>query len=438
MLKKEAPWQRGGMLRLVAQGARGALVAQGMGLGLGYVLHVALAQWMDVVGYGIYTYVLAWTSVFTLFAAAGFPLSVVRFVPAYEAGQQWGLLRGFMRWSTQRVVLLGSVGALGFSLGAWGWASSSYRSTLVVGGGLILVNALFHLLSGMLKSVHRITLAHALTALRHVGVLVLGVLVVSIGGGLTPVVAVALTVAAISMAGLGCVPVLWRSLPAEVAATPPRYETTHWWRISLSLFGVGGFALVLHQTDLLMVGSLLGPEEAGLYAAASRTALLVNLIPFAIAAAADPMVARLHAQDDVPALQALTKATTRWAFGLALGVGGAVVLTGGWILLLFGEGFATAYPVLVVLAGGHVVQTAVGIAGSLLNLTGHQRISLYVFGGCALFNVLLNAVGIWLGGMMGAAIATVITTALLSLLLWGMARKHLHIDASVIAAWRSS
>src|SRR5690606_7040884 len=106
-------------LRRVARGAGGSLVAQVAGLGLGYVLHVCLAQWMGVDGYGLYTYVLAWTALLALPAAAGLPISVIRFLPAYQAHQQWGLLRGFLGWSISRTVLLGSVIVLLFGAGAW-------------------------------------------------------------------------------------------------------------------------------------------------------------------------------------------------------------------------------------------------------------------------------------------------------------------------------
>lgn len=423
-------------LRRVARGAGGSLVAQVAGLGLGYVLHVCLAQWMGVDGYGLYTYVLAWTALLALPAAAGFPISVIRFLPAYQAHKQWGLLRGFLGWSISRTVLLGSVIVLLFGAGAWAVVTPTYRTILLAGAGLILVQALFSLLAGMLRGMYHVSKAHALPVVRHAGVLLGGWVLFLTASGVTPVQAVALTIAATAVAGTVFVPALLRALPAEVWAASPRRAPAEWWRVSLPLLLVMGFTLALHQTDLLMVGSFLGTQEAGLYAAASRTAMLVNMVPIAIAASADPMVARLYAENNRSGLQVLATAAARWALGAALGVGVVLVAVGGDVLRLFGVAFSEALPILLVLTAGHTLHAGFGLAGALLNLTGHQKTSMYIFGACALLNLGLNALGIWLGGMMGVALATVASIVLLRTMLWWVVRRKLHIDASVMSGIR--
>jgi O-antigen/teichoic acid export membrane protein len=89
-----------------------------------------------------------------------------------------------------------------------------------------------------------------------------------------------------------------------------------------------------------------------------------------------------------------------------------VIVLGRFLLGLFGDEFVAAYPALVILAAGQIVNALCGTVGSLMIMTRLHREAATVFGGAAALNIALNAVLIPRFGLNGAAIATSTTVVL--------------------------
>jgi O-antigen/teichoic acid export membrane protein len=150
------------------------------------------------------------------------------------------------------------------------------------------------------------------------------------------------------------------------------------------------------------------------------------------------MLVALHAGGDRARLQRLASTAVQWAFWPAAAVAVALGAGARPLLQLFGAEFAAAAPVLVLLAAGQAGYAGAGLAAGLLNLTGHQRQGMHVFGGCALLNVVLNAAGIALWGRTGAALATAASAVVSGIALCTIARRRTGVDASVFFAFRQA
>ncbi len=426
-------------LTLVARGAGSSLVVQGLGLGLGYAAHVLLARWMGAAGYGVYTYVLAWAALLAVPAGGGLSLLVVRFVPEYRVREAWGLLRGLLQWGTAQALAVGVALALAASalvLLLDPSASGAYTRPLLVGLWMVPLQALLNLTSGVFQGLYRAGRAHALAALRHALVLAGAFALWRWGGGLTALAALLVTLAAaLAVLALQGRPLL-RALPAPALPAEAAYERPTWRRVALPLLLVSGFILILNQTDILMVGSLLGPREAGFYRAASKTASLVGIVFVAAVAAAGPLMAALHAEGARARLQRLASAVAHGIFWPSLALVLALALFAGPVLRLFGPDFGEARWVLIVLALGQLANAGAGLAATVLNLTGYQRWGASIFGWSALLNVALNAAGIALLGLLGAAAATALTTACTGVAFCLLARRKLRLDPSIVYALR--
>ena len=82
-------------------------------------------------------------------------------------------------------------------------------------------------------------------------------------------------------------------------------------------------------------------------------------------------------------------------------------------------------------APGDVLQhphAAAGPVGYIMALSGHERVSAKVFGASAALNLVLNAIGIPVLGMEGAAIATAVTMAFWNVWLILEVRRRLGIS----------
>ena len=103
----------------------------------------------------------------------------------------------------------------------------------------------------------------------------------------------------------------------------------------------------------------------------------------------------------------------------AIPVAGVLILFGDTLaVLVFGEAFTASYGPMVILVVGELVGASFGSIGFLLYMSNKEQIALRVLAGCALVNVILNAIMIPLFGMLGAAIATAIGQGLRVILLY--------------------
>jgi O-antigen/teichoic acid export membrane protein len=201
---------------------------------------------------------------------------------------------------------------------------------------------------------------------------------------------------------------------------------------------ITGFLLLLGQTDLLMIGLMSDPEQVGLYKVATKTASFVLFPLFAVNAVTAPRFAEMYANGDNSPLQRLASTAAHWIFWSSLTVSATLITSSGFLLGLFGASFYRAEPALWILVAGQLANTGAGAVGPLLLMTGYQQESAKVYGACALLNIILNAIGIYFMGILGAAIATAVSTALWNGGLYWLVTTKLGVYPSVFDSFRSS
>jgi len=422
------------MLATLARGAGIAFIIQATGTGLKYLTQLLLARWMGASEYGVYAYAFTWANLLSVFATLGFTTGVLRFVPEYLTKRDWAHLRGLIRRVRQLVFLAGIVlGFLGSLVLLVLRLPQMDVSALLLGMGLVPLLALMSVQTEMVRGTRRIALAYAPPMLLQ-PVLALGTafFVLKALGALTGVA----TIGAFMLAVLVVVGVqsggFIRVVPREALLAPPSYETVGWLRVSFPLLLVSGSLIVLNQSDILMIGILIGPKEAGIYTAATKTAALVSFVLVAVNAIAAPMISELHAKGDRDKLQKMVSAAARWMFWPSLGVTLGLILFGGVILGLFGSEFVAGWESLLLLALGQLVNAAAGPVGYLLSLTGFQELSARVYVWSALINIVLNIVAILMFGIVGAALSTAITMILWNIWLHALVVRKLGVCPSII------
>ena len=425
-----------------------AFAFQVAGVGMSYVAQVLLARWLGASEYGRYTYLIAWASLLSVFASLGFPTAVLRFVPEYLSQKKWSFLRGLLHVSGGLTFVVGlaisTVLAITISTctSILGLAETQ-AGILVLGIWLVPILALVNLNAEMFKGFRRIALAYAPQVILRPVVLVVGAGVLFWSGALTAKGTVGAAYLSLIVALIVQVWLLARVLPDEARLSRPAYDVRLWMRVSLPLLLISGYLVLLNQMDVIMIGLWLGPEHVGIYNAAAKTAALVSFVLVAVNAVLAPMISSLYTQGRRLDLQRILYFSAHGIFWPSLLMGSGLVLFGKSILRFFGPEFVDAYPAMVILVLGQLVNASAGSVGYLMNLTGHQHQSARVYGWSALVNVALNAIGIPFLGVTGAAIATAVTMALWNVWLHWLVVRNLGVYASVISAlfswlsWRS-
>lgn len=428
---------------LAGKGLRGQLIRAGLGsagiqaanrvlaLGLGIVL----ARTLGAEGYGVYAFAFAMMSLLMVVAEAGVPTLLMREVAASQARAEWGLLHGILRWAGQFVALAAGVVALVGFLVLWAVGHRLSPSMLHTTALMLLVLPL----AAGIK-----TIAHALNGFQRV---VLGqvvdmlvrpllvLLLVSTAFVLCPELRQPAFAMAAQLVGAAVVLVagmliLRRLVPREVVTSPPVCRGRQWLRSAVPFTLVGGAGVVNNNTDIIMLGWLNGPEEAGVYRAAVQGATLAAFGLQVINAVVAPQFSRLYAQGDRARLQRLVTRSAQMVLLVALPIALAFILAGGAIVTwVFGNEFASAHAPLAILAAGQLINAGFGSVGFLLNMTGHEGVTARTLWQTALLNIVLNAVLIPLYGMNGAAVATAISLATWNALLYRQVRQRLRISS---------
>lgn len=432
---EESPLRLSNIGKTILAGASAALVLRASGAGLKYLMEILFARWLGAEHYGAFAYAYNWAQLLSVLAGLGLVTTVLRYVPEYRTEQAWPKLRGLV---VQSQLLTVAAGTALFGLGALVLWMVPYEHwwTLLLGLACLVPMALINVQSSLVRGLKQISAAfvgkYVLWPVGSIAV-VYGLLRVSetpSGRLATGGVAVALSVIALGQMGL-----VRRVFPADVWSAPADVSATRQWLlVSMPLLLMSGFQIVLNRADVLMVGTLLGATEAGLYNAGARTGRLLAFLLSAFNAIAAPMIGEYWADGDLEALEDLVTTVVRWVFWPSLVLATGLFAFSKPILGLFGNEFVSAWPVLILVGTGQLVHAVTGPVGYLMGLTGHERESAWVFGGSAVLNVVLNLILIPFFGLVGSAAATMTSVTVQNLWLARLVRRRVGI--SIVSVWR--
>jgi O-antigen/teichoic acid export membrane protein len=115
-----------------------------------------------------------------------------------------------------------------------------------------------------------------------------------------------------------------------------------------------------------------------------------------------------------------------------LGIAIIIATGASFFLRLFGPEFESARLPLLILILSHVINAGAGSVGYLLNMTGHHMVSARVYGITALINIGTNVIGIYLFGITGAAVATVLSMLIWNYWLHVLVSRRLDLSPSIL------
>lgn len=428
----------GELARLIARGGAWSLFISASGAALSLGVHLLLARVLGAEEYGRYVFALAWMNVLLLLGKFELDTATVRFVGAYSATEQWAFLRGFLRRSTQIAGgLSAAIALLGASL-VMVFMNRFDRGTaysFLAASALLPITAMAQVRASVMQGLKEVARAQAPSMVVRPIVFALGILAARdlLGSSMSAPVAILLQLGATTVALVLTIRFLQGVLPNPVRTAGQEFDTRYWLKTAAGLLVISGGQVILStNSDVLVVGSLLSPEAAGRYGAATQIASAVSFGVSAISFIALPMIADLYAREAMAKLQDVIRHVAR--LGLLLSVPVLIVLVFGAKLVLsaFGPSFEDASNLLILLSFDQLVGVIFGIAGYLLVMTGHQVTAARVIIGCAVLNLTLTFTLTPVLGVMGAGLATTVTTLARSYLLMTQMRRALGLS---LAPW---
>ena len=407
---------------LASEGVADAIIAllmRGVGALCAFSFSVLIGQTLGVEGAGLYFLALSLTSILSVLARIGTDMTVIRFVAVNASQRRWGMVRAVLRWCMYRVI------AMSLMIGSILWLFAPLIAETVfskpgLGEPLRLMSiaipgfTMTHLLAGALKGLTRIPEAMLVSSILYP---VFGIAMIWPLTGLMGVSGAALTyLLATGLAALVGF-MLWRWRIGDRGTIKESAPGQELWRsarplLVASLINRG----LLPWMPVLLLGFWSEATEVGIFAAANRVVLLVSFALISVNAVLSSRFAAMYAAGNVKGLSRLSRRFSMIVTLATLPVLLLLMFRGGQVMSIFGSDFAVAGPILFILAIGQIVNTLCGSVFNLLNMTGNERSAK----NCAVIslsvNLGLNFVLIPLYGVIGAAIATSITTTVNNLL----------------------
>ena len=402
-----------------------------------YLTQIVLARWMGSFEFGVYVYVWTWVLLLGGVVDLGLASSTQRFIPQYTGHKQFALLRGFLSGSRWLSVGLASAIALAGALGVWllePWVRSYEVIPLYLACVSLPVFVLSRVQDGIARSYDWINLA-LMPAYVLRSLALIAVMAAAYAAGLPTNAATAMIAAILTtwLTTLGQLVVMNRRLARQVEPGPKAYDVPTWLKVSVPIFMVEGFYLLLTYTDVLVLQQYRSPEEVAVYYAAAKTLALVAFVYFSVAAATAHRFSEYHIAGDRAALSAFMAEAIRWTFWPSLAATVLILAVGKPFLWLFGSQFVGGYHLMFILAIGPLARATVGPVERLLNMVGEQRACMVVYAAAFAANVALCVVLIPMFGVAGAAMAVSGAMILESVLLFVVTRERLGLHVFI---WR--
>ena len=403
------------------------------GAGLTLVSQVLLARWMGAESLGIYVIAFAWCQLLATLTNLGLPTAAVRFVGEGLAGGHNDRIRGFVRFAMRSTLLTSAVVAIAGAAAIYLLdVPASFRVALLFALLALPALARLQLMCGLANSFSRFTLGFLPTNLARPPLFLVLVGAAWLAGReLDPGAVMGLQFVAVFTVMLVTQWLIRSFLRSKLGEGSAAQQGAAWLRASMPMLATVLFSAYFAEIMIILIGLLLAPDEVARFHVGFRLALLINFGLFAIDTATAPDLARLYAAGDRRSVEALLTRATRLRVAGALLAIVAYAVAGRWALGWFGPEFVAGYPLLLILAVGQLVQAAVGPAARLLNISGHQDLTLMVSAGALLLAVGLVAALVPWYGVIGAAIAATLDMAAWALAMRVLLRRHTGLQVRV-------
>ncbi len=411
-------------------GAAGAGAMVGIGNVAGTVLrygsNLMIQRGFGAGPYGLYSLCMSLVTLTASIFTLGLDNAMIRFTAIYRSKKQGHSLIGLMIFCTALVGVTGIIGALLLMFLAPFIGAVKHNQYLV--GLLVVMSPLVPLtcmqviwfagLQGFKAFKWRVIAQRLLPAVAMI--LLVGIVLLFFHKGNPDNLMLGIALATLVSTGFGVLLglyFLFRQVSRVTIPGPQRYELREWLNFSTPNFLSSIVDTVLVSTDTIFLAFFAVPfVQIGYYTAALKISAFISLPLVSLNAMFTPIIAELHAKGEMQKLTSMFKLVTKWTITLSLPIFGVATLFSVPLLSISGESFVAAWPLLIALSLGNMVNAGTGSVGYMLLMTGHQKLSFLNSLVAVIFNVAFNIILTPRYGAMGTAIATGLAYTIVNLM----------------------
>ncbi|MEN8154960.1 MAG: oligosaccharide flippase family protein [Acidobacteriota bacterium] len=392
------------------------------------LLHILFARAAGPSNYGIYAYASSWILLFALISKFGFGSALMRFIAAYEAKKDWALLKGIIirshQFSFSINLVFGSAIVIVFFL-LKGETGLNITSVLIPAMFLGIAMTHLQLISSTLLGLRQVFLAKFISPVFRPVILsiVLGGFLLFPEKKVTGLDLIAFDAVATSLLVFVSAFFLYKKIPVIVRSTKAHFQSREWVSVTFPLFLLGLVQVAITQTDILMLGSLSGLKNAGIYNAVTKISFILTYMLISVNVVIAPLISRFYSLGEITKIKKIFRFIRILLATLSVPAAVALIIFSDLFLSVFGDDFSSGASALKIVVLGKLVSVIAGPVGFLYTMTDNHIIALKVFGFSAVLNIVLNYYFIKLWGINGAALASTITLIFWNVILITFSKK---------------
>lgn len=373
------------------------------------VLLILAGRYLGVEGFGVLTFALAFVTIFALFADLGVTEILKRAI-ARSPSETSRLYGNVLIWKV--VLSAGTFAAIVVAIQLLRYPLAVRTVVYILGAAALLRSFKLTTLS-VFQANERFDLHAVFVILHNILLLAFGATVLVATGDLIAFTCVFLGVRVVDLAAAIFV------LHRKIAPVSFQLDRALVHRLQREAISLGLFAVIIEidwSVDSVMLSLIRSEVDVGLYNAGYRLFDGMMLLPMVLYQAVSPQLHRLYESNQRAHFELAQRAIKYGAVGSALITGCGIVIAPEILHVLFGEEFEGGVGAFRILLVGLAFVTFSFVTQAVLISIDRQRM-LTAIGFSALFtNVLVNLALIPTYGPTGAAIATVASAAVATVL----------------------
>jgi O-antigen/teichoic acid export membrane protein len=185
---------------------------------------------------------------------------------------------------------------------------------------------------------------------------------------------------------------------------------------SSTLVLISFMSVLLTRIDKIMLGIYMTSEVVGIYNIAVTVAGLITFLLVSSNMIFSSVISELYSLNKIKILGDLYSTITKWIIIFTLPVFITILFFPDTIMKFFGQAYTIGSTALVILALGQMINVFVGANGTILSMCGHERLLLINNISMAIINVIFNVILIPKIGILGAAISTGMSIAIINII----------------------
>lgn len=416
-------------------------IARMFGAGLIFLTQAAITRLWGPESLGEYLLIIAATNIISVILPLGFETIGTYFAAEYRIKGEGRLLRGFMMRAYGHVAILIVLMAVGGPLVA-SWLGEAGQVLLAhwwplcvmtLGNALVLVSSA--LLIGIKKPYASFFMDSLLRTVLIVGSLAIAWLAMTTGDAfslLIWLVAAAYLVVGVAQTVYTLLAV--REVPFEAEARTG--ESRRWWRFALPWVIIILATDYFFDLDLMFLAAFMDKDQLAIFGVCARIFMLVSFGVTAVYAVTLPDLFESNVKHGNNEFLKKVGDTNLVAATIALVLLAGVVIGGPLLLMLFGHEFLVGAMPLNVLVVGLVVRALMGPAALAISMQDRPHTTLPAVGAGVATLVVMNFALVPPMGLLGAAIAAMVSQSVWAVAMWLTALRVAKVDVSIFPRLR--